>query len=106
MKIVTFKLGEQRKVGIVDDGAATVRPFKLSSDQAQQGIQHLIELQLTDGELPATASPVPLDDLVLVAPLPRPRRNIFCVGKNYYDHAREFSSSGFDSSATQVPAVR
>ena len=102
MKIVTFKIGEQRKVGIVDDGAATVRPFKLSSDQAQQGIQHLIELQLSDGELPATASPIPLDALVIEAPLPRPRRNVFCVGKNYYDHAREFSSSGFDSSAAQA----
>jgi 2-keto-4-pentenoate hydratase/2-oxohepta-3-ene-1,7-dioic acid hydratase in catechol pathway len=28
-----------------------------------------------------------------------PRRNIFCVGKNYYEHAHEFSRSGFDSSA-------
>ncbi len=28
-----------------------------------------------------------------------PRRNIFCVGKNYHEHAKEFASSGFDSSA-------
>jgi 2-keto-4-pentenoate hydratase/2-oxohepta-3-ene-1,7-dioic acid hydratase in catechol pathway len=42
---------------------------------------------------------VPLADLRLRAPLPRPRRNVFCVGKNYYDHAHEFSKSGFDSSA-------
>jgi 2-keto-4-pentenoate hydratase/2-oxohepta-3-ene-1,7-dioic acid hydratase in catechol pathway len=34
----------------------------------------------------------------LVAPL-RPRRNIFCVGKNYHEHAHEFARSGFDSSA-------
>ena len=26
----------------------------------------------------------------LLAPFPRPRRNIFCVGKNYREHAREF----------------
>ncbi|PTB87500.1 hydrolase [Pseudidiomarina aestuarii] len=26
-------------------------------------------------------------------------RNIFCVGKNYMEHAHEFSKSGFDSSA-------
>ena len=25
-----------------------------------------------------------------MAPIPRPRKNIFCVGKNYYDHAVEF----------------
>jgi 2-keto-4-pentenoate hydratase/2-oxohepta-3-ene-1,7-dioic acid hydratase in catechol pathway len=33
------------------------------------------------------------------APFPRPARNIFCVGKNYYEHAHEFARSGFDSSA-------
>jgi 2-keto-4-pentenoate hydratase/2-oxohepta-3-ene-1,7-dioic acid hydratase (catechol pathway) len=31
----------------------------------------------------------------------RPRRNIFCVGKNYHEHAKEFSQSGFDSSAAK-----
>jgi 2-keto-4-pentenoate hydratase/2-oxohepta-3-ene-1,7-dioic acid hydratase in catechol pathway len=35
----------------------------------------------------------------LLAPIPRPHRNIFCVGKNYREHAREFTKSGFDSSA-------
>ncbi len=37
--------------------------------------------------------------MALDAPIPRPRRNIFCVGKNYYEHAHEFARSGFDSSA-------
>jgi 2-keto-4-pentenoate hydratase/2-oxohepta-3-ene-1,7-dioic acid hydratase in catechol pathway len=40
-----------------------------------------------------------LEQLKLLAPIPRPRRNVFCVGKNYHDHALEFSRSGFDSSA-------
>jgi 2-keto-4-pentenoate hydratase/2-oxohepta-3-ene-1,7-dioic acid hydratase in catechol pathway len=40
-----------------------------------------------------------LEHLKLLAPIPRPRRNVFCVGKNYHDHALEFSKSGFDSSA-------
>ncbi|MCP5152634.1 MAG: fumarylacetoacetate hydrolase family protein [Ectothiorhodospiraceae bacterium] len=35
----------------------------------------------------------------LVAPIPRPARNVFCVGKNYHEHAREFHGSGFDASA-------
>lgn len=37
----------------------------------------------------------------LLAPIARPRRNIFCVGKNYAEHAIEFSKSGFDSSAKE-----
>ncbi len=28
-----------------------------------------------------------------------PKRNIFCVGKNYHEHAHEFARSGFDTSS-------
>jgi 2-keto-4-pentenoate hydratase/2-oxohepta-3-ene-1,7-dioic acid hydratase in catechol pathway len=45
--------------------------------------------------------PVSLPELApssrITAPLPTPRRNIFCVGKNYRAHAREFERSGFDA---------
>jgi 2-keto-4-pentenoate hydratase/2-oxohepta-3-ene-1,7-dioic acid hydratase in catechol pathway len=42
---------------------------------------------------------LPFDSVKLHAPIPRPARNILCVGKNYYDHAKEFHNSGFDASA-------
>lgn len=101
MKIATFKIGEERKVGVIDESAATIAPFDLTAAQAQQGIQHLIELQVAGKALPATGAPIALERICFEAPLPRPRRNVFCVGKNYHDHAHEFSSSGFDSSAAQ-----
>lgn len=43
----------------------------------------------------------PLSGAKLLAPVARPRRNIFCVGKNYHEHAKEFSLSGFDTSAVK-----
>jgi 2-keto-4-pentenoate hydratase/2-oxohepta-3-ene-1,7-dioic acid hydratase in catechol pathway len=36
------------------------------------------------------------------APIPRQAKNIFCVGKNYREHAREFAGSGFDASAKDI----
>lgn len=42
----------------------------------------------------------PLEAAVFLAPIPRPQRNIMCVGKNYFAHAHEFAKSGFDSSST------
>ena len=101
MKIATFTHGNERKVGIVDDDSASVAPFDLSVDQARQGIHTLIELQVAGRELPATTTPIPLEQVEIEAPIPRPHRNIFCVGKNFHDHAQEFSSSGFDSSAAE-----
>ena len=49
--------------------------------------------------MPATGAPVALASVQLTSPLPKARRNIFCVGKNYHAHAKEFAGSGFDSSA-------
>jgi 2-keto-4-pentenoate hydratase/2-oxohepta-3-ene-1,7-dioic acid hydratase in catechol pathway len=37
----------------------------------------------------------------LLAPI-RPRNNIMAVGRNYFDHAQEFSDSGFDASEVKV----
>jgi 2-keto-4-pentenoate hydratase/2-oxohepta-3-ene-1,7-dioic acid hydratase in catechol pathway len=45
---------------------------------------------------------LPVASVELLAPIPRPRRNIFCVGKNYHEHAKEFAQSGFDASAKEV----
>ena len=39
------------------------------------------------------------NDLELLAPIPNPIRNIFCVGRNYHEHAQEFHDSGFDATA-------
>jgi 2-keto-4-pentenoate hydratase/2-oxohepta-3-ene-1,7-dioic acid hydratase in catechol pathway len=49
---------------------------------------------------PAPTSWQPLEGLRLRAPLV-PRRNVFCVGKNYHEHAAEFARSGFDTSAAK-----
>src|SRR4029434_4912572 len=38
----------------------------------------------------------------LHAPIPRPAKNILCVGKNYHDHAREFQASGVDATGKEV----
>jgi len=43
---------------------------------------------------------IALSSVKLKAPVPLPLRNIMCVGKNYHEHAKEFSASGFDSSST------
>jgi 2-keto-4-pentenoate hydratase/2-oxohepta-3-ene-1,7-dioic acid hydratase in catechol pathway len=57
------------------------------------------------GEISARANgatqAVPLSSVALLAPIPAPQRNIFCVGKNYRDHAREFSNSGYEAGAVK-----
>ena len=97
MKVATFSIGGERRVGIVDLDRAAVLPFDLPVEEAAQGVVALIERN--GAGLPRTSAPLPLERVALEAPIPRPRRNIFCVGKNYHEHAHEFARSGFDSSA-------
>ena len=44
---------------------------------------------------------LPLSDVRILAPL-KVRKNVFAVGRNYHDHAQEFSKSGFDASEKQM----
>jgi len=76
-----------------------LRPYRLEPDAAALGVMAIVQAHV-EGRPPPLAD-VTLSTLELKprAAFPRPRRNIFCVGKNYHEHAHEFARSGFDSSA-------
>jgi 2-keto-4-pentenoate hydratase/2-oxohepta-3-ene-1,7-dioic acid hydratase in catechol pathway len=99
MKIAAFRHNGQPGVGLVSADLQSVQPFDLPQAQRELGALPVIELLARGDALPALLEAVALSDVQLVAPIPKPRRNIFCVGKNYFAHAREFAGSGFDSSA-------
>lgn len=97
MKFAVFDWKGTRHVGRVDEDAQTVERFDLPAGLADNfGVACLI-----DAEPPKAAETLPIGEVAVQAPIPRPRRNIFCVGKNYFEHANEFASSGFDSSAAK-----
>jgi 2-keto-4-pentenoate hydratase/2-oxohepta-3-ene-1,7-dioic acid hydratase in catechol pathway len=95
LKIATYKIASERRVGAVDERKQTVAAFDLPRADAEAGVLALVGLSA----LPRLLSPTPLKEVTLEAPIPQPRRNVFCVGKNYHEHAKEFASSGYDSSA-------
>jgi 2-keto-4-pentenoate hydratase/2-oxohepta-3-ene-1,7-dioic acid hydratase in catechol pathway len=99
MKIAAFHHQGQPGVGLVSADLASVQPFDLSLPERALGALPVIERLAAGQGLPALLPAIAMSALSLTAPLPKPRRNIFCVGKNYFEHAREFAGSGFDSSA-------
>jgi 2-keto-4-pentenoate hydratase/2-oxohepta-3-ene-1,7-dioic acid hydratase in catechol pathway len=100
MKLVTLSAAGVRSVGVVDVDAGTVRDVGALLPPGA-GLQEVIErwaevgplLRERTGEVPTR----PLESVELLAPIPEPRRNVFCVGKNYRDHAVEFGRSGYDT---------
>ena len=99
MRIATFSYQGRRQVGIVSPDGQQVTPLALAAEQASQGALFLVEAAARGESLPAASGPaLPLSSVQLEAPLPRPRRNLWCVGRNYHAHAQELAGSVFKSS--------
>ncbi len=103
MRLVTFSDDKGARIGvhdvesnsIVDLSATTRLPKDMTAFIAlgKNGIKRArIAVKSGEGRLPVAA-------VKLLAPIPRPAKNVLCVGKNYYDHAHEFHNSGVDASA-------
>jgi 2-keto-4-pentenoate hydratase/2-oxohepta-3-ene-1,7-dioic acid hydratase in catechol pathway len=74
---------------LVEAGEAGMRHIKARSERARE----------TGAVLPARAVEV-------LAPIPRPRKNIFCVGRNYAEHAAEsFRATGQKMILSESPNI-
>jgi 2-keto-4-pentenoate hydratase/2-oxohepta-3-ene-1,7-dioic acid hydratase in catechol pathway len=92
MRFVTFQQG------------STARPGALAGDQVVDlgsvapDLLTLIEmgaegLERAQAAVQTTSGSLPLAEVSLLAPIPRPRQNIVCVGMNYVEHAYESARS-------------
>ena len=114
MKFVTFErtgepTGEHSgpaEVGLVDPTAGRVWPLAamnvagdIASDIAGDMVALIERYDSLKDRLRPQGEGVALADVRLRAPIPRPPRNLFCVGKNYREHAQEFTQSGFDATS-------
>ncbi len=107
MRLVTFSDAKGARIGvhdpasneIVDLSATTRLPRDMTAFVAlgRKGLQRA-RRAVKSGE-----GRIPVSGVKLLAPFPRPAKNILCVGRNYHDHAQEFHSSGFDASGRQLP---
>ncbi len=111
MLLATFIKDEKYRIGVVDHtrgeviGLSRVAPH-LPQDMLAfiaAGAPALAEVhELMIGG----AGHLPLAQVRLLAPIPRPARNIFCVGKNYREHAQELQKEGSTLAAQDaIPAV-
>jgi 2-keto-4-pentenoate hydratase/2-oxohepta-3-ene-1,7-dioic acid hydratase in catechol pathway len=108
MRIATFTHNGQTHVGLVNAEQTQVTVLEVPAHERALGALPLIERLVAGHALPAQGATLALSAVHLMAPIPKPRRNIFCVGKNYHAHAKEFANSGFDSSAKvggDIPSV-
>src|SRR6185295_7986555 len=84
---------------------------------AMSGPEHLIDLKFDDmisliegggkslaaikKALKGRSKPIPLSSVRVLAPIPRPRKNVFCVGWNYLEHFEEGAKAR--TNVTELP---
>ncbi len=85
--------------------AADGQTLELFDTDGSRGALGLVMAAAAGTTLPAINAQVSLADLAgarFIAPLPAPRRNLFCVGRNYRAHAQELQGSVFKDNARAV----
>ena len=101
MRIATLAHQGRRRVGRVLADGATVELFAIDGTR---GALPLIEARAAGAAWPDIDGRVALAEVQLIAPLPQPRRNLWCVGRNYHAHAKELQHSVFKDNAKTVDA--
>ena len=103
MRIATYLYQGRHQVGLVSADGQQLAAFDLTPAEAERGALALIERSAVGAPLPAASGAlVALADVRLLAPLPRPRRNLFCVGRNYHAHAKELRQTVFKDNNADV----
>jgi len=99
MFLVTFTEGGKSRLGILD----RARDEVVDLSRVAPGLPHDMASFIALGEpglaearraVASGAGRMPLAQVRLTAPIPMPARNIFCVGKNYREHAQELQTAG------------
>ncbi len=102
VRIATFRHQGKRRVGQL---SADGRHVTALAVDGMHGAQALIEIAAASQALPATAGPaIAVASITLEAPLPRPKRNLWCVGRNYHAHAKELRETVFKDNAADPQA--
>lgn len=92
--VIPLAMAEQRYFGSVGVGLTMLDVIQ-HGEPALQRIRSIIEKEKTDGDCPT----VPLAAIKINAPIARPPKNVFCIGKNYAEHAMEFDKTKDANSA-------
>lgn len=111
MRFVTAEHKESQFVGIVNENGSYVLNLRKAEEirsgesnipetmiecigRGNDFIEKVIDLlKWTEAQSEKQTYYFPIEDVKLLAPIPNPSKNIFCVGKNYADHAIEMGSA-------------
>jgi 2-keto-4-pentenoate hydratase/2-oxohepta-3-ene-1,7-dioic acid hydratase in catechol pathway len=98
---VAYQIDGKSYIGHLDLASNQIQPLAFASGTPLINLYEVIEVG-EEGIIKA-GEPIPQSSVKLLPPISG--RDVLAVGKNYSEHAKEFNSSGFDSSdKTDIPS--
>jgi 2-keto-4-pentenoate hydratase/2-oxohepta-3-ene-1,7-dioic acid hydratase in catechol pathway len=88
MKLVTYLLGSHVSIGAVDE-RGVIDLAAIAPDMLSLIALGSVGLERARALAASAVSAHPIDSVTLLAPIPKPHRNIICLGLNYAEHAKE-----------------
>lgn len=107
MKVASYVCNGRIAIGLLDSATGLIReisvPDQFAGDSSAWDMVELVRQMADGGWKPqAAGAALPLKEVRLLAPICRPRRNLWAVGRNYRTHAAELSGSVFKNNDTDV----
>ena len=100
MRMASWQWGGRDHVGTISSDGREATPLAVAD--ASLGVLPLIQMLARGEPLPSPSSArLPVEAITLRAPLPRPLRSLFCVGRNYHAHATELAGTVFRETLSQ-----
>jgi 2-keto-4-pentenoate hydratase/2-oxohepta-3-ene-1,7-dioic acid hydratase in catechol pathway len=97
MRMASWRWGGTHHAGTVSACGREFTPLAVPAPE--RGVLRLIQMLARGETLPRAVGPrLPLEAVQLNAPLPRPLRSVFCIGRNYRAHAAELAGTVFRQS--------
>ena len=97
MKLITYRHNGAEHVGVLTAAEDAVLPLPCSDMNSLIESMTLADVRSAAEEAERTGASVPLADVELLSPIPRPRQDVICLGINYKAHAEE--STKYDAAA-------
>ena len=105
MKLVTYRENGAEQVGALTKDGTAILPLPVPDMNTLIETMTLSQLSSAVTAAEGSVASVALADVELLAPIPRPRQDVLCLGMNYKAHASEAAKYDADAFTKEKPAA-
>ena len=105
MKLVTYRRNGAEAVGVLTRDGTAILPLPVPDMNTLIETMSLTQVRAAAEAAEQAGPAIPLTEAELLAPIPRPRQDIVCLGMNYKAHLEEAANYNAEAFAKEKPVA-